>query len=69
MSSKIQVILFRLSDPRKAALPLSRLLFALTLIGCNIILAFPSDGSRIHWLHRRVAGRQVKANTVYWQQL
>jgi len=40
----IRATLF-LSDPRKAALLLSLLLFALALAGCNVVSACPSGGS------------------------
>jgi len=41
---KIRAALF-LSDPRKAALLLSLLLFALALTGCNVVPTCPSGGS------------------------
>ena len=41
MLSKIQVVLFRLSDPRKVSLLLSLLLLALSLAGCNNVSACP----------------------------
>ncbi len=43
--SRIQIALFRLSDPRKTALLLSLLLFVLGLAGCNNVPACPSGGS------------------------
>jgi hypothetical protein len=45
MLSKVQVVLFRLSDPRKVTLLLSLLLFALTLAGCDGVPACPPDDS------------------------
>ena len=45
MLSKIQVVLFRLSDPRKVSLLFSLLLLALTLVGCNNVSACPSSGA------------------------
>ncbi len=45
MLSKIQVVLFRLSDPRKVSLLFSLLLLALTLVGCNNVSACPSGSA------------------------
>ncbi len=43
--SRIQIALFQLSDPRKVALLLSLLFFALSLAGCNNVPACPSGGN------------------------
>ncbi len=45
MLSQVQSLLLRLSDPRKVALLLSLLLFALSLAGCNNVPACPSGGN------------------------
>ena len=45
MSSKIQVVLFQLSDPRRVSLLFSLLLLALSLAGCNNVSACPSSDS------------------------
>ncbi len=45
MLSKIQVILFQLSDPRKVSLLFSPLLLALSLAGCNSVSACPAGSA------------------------
>ncbi len=45
MLSKIQVVSFRLSDPRKLGLLFSLLLLALSLVGCNSVSACPATGA------------------------